>query len=144
MAIPKHLKHKPIYGIEEYAIIDGQYKNDTDVKGLSIGKAQWSNADFVPAVKVWRQPNGRWSRQSEETTITRALDMAMLVIKVLDNHYNGSVLDIMTSVYGSLKVEKLDTDQVLMTELNNYLDANRSDIQAHIKLLKDAINAYKE
>ena len=78
------------------------------------------------------------------TTITRALDMAMLVIKVLDNHYNGSVLDIMTSVYGSLKVEKLDTDQVLITELNNYLDANRSDIQAHIKLLKDAINAYKE
>lgn len=139
--IPTHLKHKPIYGIENYSKIDGQYKNKTDVVGLSLGKAQWSDADFVPAVKVWRRPNGRWSRQSEETTLTRALDMAMLVIKVLDNHYNGADFDIMTLGDCNLEVKKFDYEEI---ELNNYLDVNRSDIQAHIKLLKEAIQAYKD
>lgn len=139
--IPTHLKHKPIYGIENYGEIDGQYKNQTDAVGLSLGKAQWSDADFVPAVKVWRRPNGRWSRQSEEITLTRALDMAMLVIKVLDNHYNGADFDIMTLGDCNLEVKKFDYEEI---ELNNYLDVNRSDIQAHIKLLKEAIQAYKD
>ena len=143
--IPTHLKHKPIYGIENYSEIDGQYKNQTDAVGLSLGKAQWSDADFVPAVKVWRRPNGRWSRQSEETTLTRALDMAMLVIKVLDNHYNGADLDITASVHGNVEVKKFDYERKeLERELNNYLDVNRSDIQEHIKLLKEAIQAYKD
>lgn len=46
--IPTHLKHKPIYGIENYSEIDGQYKNNTDAVGLSLGKAQWSDAGFCP------------------------------------------------------------------------------------------------
>ena len=143
--IPTHLKHKPIYGIENYSEIDGQYKNNTDAVGLSLGKAQWSDADFVPAVEVWRRPNGRWSRQSEETTLTRVLDMAMLVIKVLDNHYNGADLGVTVEMRGSVEVKKFDYERKeLERELNNYLDVNRSDIQAHIKLLKEAIQAYKD
>lgn len=50
--IPDNLKHKPIYVIENYAAIDGHYKNDTDVKGISVGRAQWCTNEFVPSVKV--------------------------------------------------------------------------------------------
>lgn len=39
--IPHWLKHKPIYAIKSYEQADGFYKNDTDVIGLSLGKAQW-------------------------------------------------------------------------------------------------------
>ena len=52
--IPGWLKHKPIYAIKRYEQVDGFYKNDTDVIGLSLGKAQWCDNDFVPSVKVWR------------------------------------------------------------------------------------------
>lgn len=86
--IPTNLTHKPIYAINDYEKIDGNYKTNTDVVGISIGKAQWDENNFVPAVKVWRYKN-RWSRQSEETTVTRALDMATLVVNVLNKSYNN-------------------------------------------------------
>ena len=57
--IPTNLTHKPIYAINDYEKIDGNYKTNTDVVGVSIGKAQWDENNFVPAVKVWRYKN-RW------------------------------------------------------------------------------------
>ena len=92
------MKHKPIYAIKRYEKVDGFYKNDTDVIGLSLGKAQWSNETFVPSVKVWRDVktnnsnNYKISRQSEETTLTRALDLAMLVVRVYDSAANDKPL----------------------------------------------------
>jgi hypothetical protein len=40
--------------MEKYDTIDGTYKKDTDVIGLSVGRAQWDEDSFVPSVKVWR------------------------------------------------------------------------------------------
>lgn len=97
--IPGWLKHKPIYAIKRYEQVDGFYKNDTDVIGLSLGKAQWCDNDFVPSVKVWRdvkvKGTNRYkiSRQSEETTLTRALDLAMLVVRVYDGFVNHRHID---------------------------------------------------
>lgn len=145
MAIPTHLKHKPLYGIEDYSKIDGFHRNRSDVEGISLGKAQWCDSDsFVPSVKVWRRPNGRWSRQSEETTITRALDMATLVIKVLDYYHHGADMGICRSVLGNLEVEKIGTNKELFDELEKYLEENGEDIQEHLKLLEEAINQYEK
>lgn len=144
MAIPTHLKHKPLYGIEDYSKIDGIHRNHSDVEGISLGKAQWCDSgSFVPSVKVWRKPNGRWSRQSEETTITRALDMATLVIKVLNYYRGGADMSICCSVFGNLKVEKIDKNPELLYELEKYLEENKGDIQEHLKLLEEAINQYE-
>lgn len=61
LGVPTHLKHKPIFVLDDdYKSIDGNYKNDSDVVGLSLGKAQWTDKnEFVPSVKVWRRK--KWS-----------------------------------------------------------------------------------
>lgn len=140
MKIPDKLKHKPIYKIEDYAIVDKAYNHVTDVVGLSLGKAQWSS-DFVPSVKVWRY-NKRWSRQSEETTLTRALDMATLIIKVLNKHYNKTEISSIDTIYGSLEITE---DSRYIEELNEYLsrEDNRKYFNAHIEMLSKALDEYK-
>lgn len=143
-AIPTHLKHKPVYVIDDYAAVDGCYKRDTDVVGLSLGRAQWCGDDeFVPSVKVWRHGAKKWSRQSEETTLTRALDMAMMVVAVLDKHINGNAFRPVDSIYGSFEIT--DINSALQNDLVQYLtdEKNRKDIDTHIDILYDVITAYK-
>ena len=143
--IPDNLKHKPIYVIEDYANIDGQYKGEenTDVKGLSIGKAQWDSKEFVPSVKVWRKKK-RWSRQSEETTLTRVLDMATFTIKVLDKYYNEQDIESIDTVFGSVEIQ--ERNEELEKELKEYLqkEQNKKDLNTHIDILYQALNRYKE
>ena len=52
--IPRHLRHKPIYGMNRYETMDGVHKHNTDVVGMSVGKAQWCGDIFEPSVKIWR------------------------------------------------------------------------------------------
>lgn len=147
MGLPNNLKHKPIYIIEKYADIDGYYKNNTDVVGLSLGKAQWEQEKFIPSVKVWRKVNNRFSRQSEETTLTRALDMATLIIKVLDKHYNGKEIHSIDTVFDSVEITEAisNNQEKYISELNEFLNKSRNHqaLNAHIDVLFDAINAYK-
>lgn len=133
--IPTHLTHKPIYAINDYEKIDGNYKTNTDVVGISLGKAQWDKNNFVPAVKVWRYKN-RWSRQSEETTVTRALDMATLVVNVLNKSCNDVDFSPYSSVFGKVSIEQVSKNQDLVRELNEYLKEHKADIECHIELLK--------
>ena len=145
MSIPNYLKHKPIYVIENYANIDGQYKGEenTDVKGLSIGKAQWDSKEFVPSVKVWRKKK-RWSRQSEETTLTRALDMATFTIKVLDKYYNEQDIESIDTIFGSVEIQ--ERNEKIEIELKEYLqkEQNKKDLNSHIDILYQALKRYKE
>ena len=149
--IPTWLKHKPIYVIKRYDKVDGFYKNDTDVIGLSLGKAQWSKENFVPSVKVWRDVKNddtmqyRISRQSEETTLTRALDLALLVVRVYDSCANNKPIDneIIQTVFGNLTIETVGNDN-LIDELKSFLtEENLIDLKKHIEILKDAINNIK-
>lgn len=146
--IPNHLKHKPIYVLENYSPTDGHYKNDTDVVGLSLGKAQWCDSVFIPSVKVWRKNNSRWSRQSEETTLTRALDLATLIIKVIDSLENKKVIEPVHTIFGDSSIIEAENNNLLKQELIKYLTANNkmnlNDIKAHIEILYDAISKYKD
>lgn len=143
--VPNYLLHKPIYAINNYHRIDGHYKNDTDVYGISVGKAQWDDTKFIPSVKVFRKKNNRWSRQSEETTLTRAIDMAMLVIKTLDHVYNGKDMGKINSEFASLDIKKMTDNEELVNALNEYLnnEDNKCDIEAHIDRLEKALLSYR-
>lgn len=137
--VPMHLKHKPIYVINSYRAIDGRYRNNTDVVGLSLGRAQWANdGEFVPGVKVWRHVKNRWSRQSEETTLTRALDLASLVIQVIGKELYCLDLEEEVSMFGELEIEYVGNPDS-REELNQYLRSRQGDIEAHIAYLKKAI-----
>lgn len=143
--LPMHLKHKPIYALDDYADIDRSYQKPTDVTALSLGKAQWSAADeFVPSVKVWRRGDNGWSPQSEETTLTRALDLVMLVVKVVDALENNQSVEPIKTMYDTVEIREVDSEQ--KETLQAYLrdPDHLHDIQAHIDTLYAAIRHYKK
>lgn len=79
MAIPTHLKHKPVIAVQDYEKVDGRNAFHSDAKGLSLGLAQWNDRGKVDiSAKVWRHTSGKWSRQSEELPLHRVLDLAIL------------------------------------------------------------------
>lgn len=144
--IPNHLKHKPIYVLENYSPTDGQYKNKTDVIGLSLGRAQWCDSEFIPSVKVWRRKNNRWSRQSEETTLTRALDLATMVVKIVDAFEHNKEIEPIRTLYGSMNIEEVAENAYLKEGLTQFLKKqdNINDIKAHIDILYEALKTYKK
>ncbi|MGI6730502.1 MAG: DUF6530 family protein [Anaerovoracaceae bacterium] len=82
MKIPTTLKHKPVIVAENYGNIDGRNAYKTDVQGLSLGLAQWNDRGKVDvSAKVWRHTGEKWSRQSEEMPLHRALDLAIFICK---------------------------------------------------------------
>lgn len=75
---PHWLKHKPIVTV-------GYEKKDEahDAKYLSIGRSTWSPEDY--SAKVWRKSEtDRWSRQSEDLPLWRVLDLATLLVAVIN------------------------------------------------------------
>lgn len=86
MKAPEHLTHKPIVSVANYDKIDGQYAGDTDVRALSLGRAQYDSEDL--SLKVWRHTGKKWSRQSEELPIHRNIDLSILFVKALLEGYN--------------------------------------------------------
>jgi len=93
MKVPTHLKHEPVFGIEDYNKIDGIYAGrGSDAPCLSIGIAQWNQRGSQDiSVKVWRNngsetndyADGNWSRMSEELPIHRNLDLTILICEVM-------------------------------------------------------------
>lgn len=82
MRIPTTLKHKPVIVAENYGNVDGRKAYDSDAKGLSLGLAQWNERGKVDiSAKVWRHTGEKWSRQSEELPLHRALDLAILICR---------------------------------------------------------------
>jgi hypothetical protein len=82
MKIPTFLKHKPVIVSENYENVDGRYAYNSDAKGLSLGLAQWNDRGKVDiSAKVWRYTGEKWSRQSEEMPLHRAIDLAILVCR---------------------------------------------------------------
>ena len=97
-------------------------------------------------LRFGEEKNGRWSRQSEETTLTRALDLATMVIKIVDSLGNNKKIEPIRTLRGSLKIEEVANAKYLKNSLNEYLKQqdNINDIKAHIDLLYDALRVYKK
>ncbi len=141
--VPEYLKHKPIYAINNYDEVDGNYRDNTDVYGISLGKAQWTSAEeFVPSLKVWRKPNDKWSRQSEETTITRAFDLAMLAVKVLGYECKKKDISNYSTPFGEIEISKTGVAPKYIEELSKYMKEHQKDLEAHLQMLKEAVDSY--
>ena len=82
-SFPTNLKHQPIIGVNDYDKVDGKYAGATDAKAITLGNAQWDRNDI--SAKVWRKEESKWSRQSEELPLHRVLDLAILIVSVLND-----------------------------------------------------------
>lgn len=73
---PHGLKHKPVFLIP-YAQYDGPYAGATDCLFLSLGWAQYDPR--AASLKALRYTGSKWSRQSEEIPLHRAVDLVILL-----------------------------------------------------------------
>lgn len=125
--VPNNLKHKPIYEINNYNLIDGQYAGESDAVGLSIGLAQWNERGRMDiSAKVWRHTGdqskgyegGKWSRQSEELPLHRVLDLAIFICKtkqIINDKKEGGTIQIQG---GEMKIEKAYDNDCIVEDLN--------------------------
>jgi hypothetical protein len=72
LRLPTDLGHQPLRAVP-YVAHDGKWAGDTDAQYLSVGRAQWGQQDL--SAKVFRHVDTRWSRQSEELPVHRAIDL---------------------------------------------------------------------
>ncbi|CAM1346782.1 DUF6530 family protein [Tenacibaculum insulae] len=135
MKTPKKLKHKPIVSVNDYDKIDGKYKNNTDAKALSLGKAQYDNNEI--SLKIWRNVNSKWSRQSEELPLHRNLDLTILLLDVLNNIKDGKYnLDNFKTEINSEEFNKIE-------EYYNKAE-NKLEIDSRIESIWNKINELKK
>ncbi len=92
--VPTHLTHKPIVAVD-YEHIDNS-AGTGDAKSLSVGEATWNgkygkekDLDYSAKIfrKLWSYDN--WSRQSEELPLWRVIDLATLVIAIINDKPSG-------------------------------------------------------
>lgn len=70
--------------------------------------------------------------------------MATLVISVLNKYYNEKDFSPINSVFGSLEIDDMYADSIIVEEFNAFLVENKADINEHIKLLFNALASYYE
>lgn len=91
---PTHLKHKPIFMLP-YEPFDGRYSGRTDALYLSIGLAQYRDEENTNelSAKVWRMPDDKWSRMSEEVPLHRLADLCILLTKTFYQSHQSRATD---------------------------------------------------
>jgi hypothetical protein len=132
MKAPTHLKHKPIIAVNDYDKVDSIYANNTDVKALSIGQAQYDDNDL--SVKIWRHTGEKWSRQSEEMPLHRALDLSILAIAAIlaDTKSNYSL--------SNLREEIVDENRV--AEIRDYFKQHENMLRPRLEELRKILNTF--
>jgi len=132
MTVPTNLNHKPIIAIDNYDRIDGQYANDTDAMALSIGVAQWDENDI--SAKVFRQPNGRWSPQSEELPPHRVIDLCTLIIASFIRNEGLPITNLNEAVIDDENLHRIE----------EYYQRNREVLLPKIQELGRIINLFNQ
>lgn len=84
---PWWLTHKPIVTVP----YEDKDANAGDAKFLSIGHATWNSEDYSAKVWRWSEDGERWSRQSEELPLWRVLDLATLLVAVINGKQSNLV-----------------------------------------------------
>ncbi|MDB5133782.1 MAG: hypothetical protein JWP37_385 [Mucilaginibacter sp.] len=126
MNVPEHLQHKPIIAVNDYDKKDGIYAPNSDAKALSIGQAQYDEDQI--SVKVFRHTGNKWSRQSEELPIHRALDLTILIISGIFSDPTSY------STRSSLKEQIIAPDR--LPEISDYYKSNKKQLQPRLEEIK--------
>lgn len=132
MNSPKHLGHKPIISVNDYDKIDAQYKNNTDVKALSIGTAQYDFDEI--SLKVWRHTGIKWSRQNEELPLHRNIDLNILLI--------ASLLKDTSSDYPNSNLREEIDDSSKVKLIQDYYKSHENFLRPRLEELQEKLNQF--
>lgn len=82
---PSWLSHKPIITVD----YENKDADAGDAKFMSIGHATWDAEDYSAKIWRWAYNGERWSRQSEEIPLWRVLDLATLLVSVINQKHSS-------------------------------------------------------
>jgi hypothetical protein len=135
---PMHLKHRPIFMVP-YEAFDGPYQS-TDAKYLSVGLAQWRNANDPDAVssKVWRHTDEKWSRLSEEIPLHRLVDLCSLTAQSV---FGISEESTVTLPPGSFEGQMHAMAARQLEPFPLSFSEQRDRLKARLRTLRDVLNA---
>jgi hypothetical protein len=132
MESPKNLHHQPIISVNDYDKIDALYANNTDVRALSIGKAQYDVNQI--SLKVWRHTDTKWSRQSEELPIHRNLDLSILFLAALQTDVE--------SEYSKSNLREVIDDADGVQVIKNYYAEHKIFLKPRLEHLKQLLDNF--
>ena len=140
---PTWLKHQPMF-LLPYAPFDGPYANHTDAKYLSIGRAQWrtpTNDPHALSAKVWRYPDNKWSRMSEEIPLHRLADLCTLMtISLFQQHQTRAVAPTVLLPAGTLDNQQQDIELRRLHEFPEPQDYGEELTKRRLRVLRDQLN----
>jgi hypothetical protein len=157
VALPQHLDHKPVYALP-YEIFDGIYSQDTDLRYISIGIAQYDQ-DKV-SIKTMRHTGGRWTRQAEELPLHRPIDMTLfLAMAIFDsqngvvNIQNGTFSEYAPNPSGHYVSTRIQNSEILITQeqrsygemasYDNFINNTGGLLKDRLNKLRDVLNDLK-
>ncbi len=139
---PTHLKHKPIF-MMPYEPFDGSYSGETDALYLSVGLAQYRDGDDTSelSAKVWRMPEDKWSRMSEEIPLHRLIDLCILVTKTFyQNHTSKATQSVAVMASGTFENQKQPLELRRMSDVPQAF-SNEEDgrVKARLRRLQEEL-----
>lgn len=142
---PTYLKHKPIF-MMPYEPFDGPYAGagNTDALYLSVGLAQWRDEENTSelSAKVWRMPDDKWSRMSEEIPLHRLIDLCILLTKTFYQSHNSTAVDsIAIMASGTFDNQKEQLDLRRMSDVPEAFESEKSHLKERLKKLRDELIA---
>lgn len=139
---PMHLKHRPIFMVP-YEPFDGAYSGDTDALYLSLGLAQWreDDATWELSAKVWRMPEEKWSRLSEEIPFHRLVDLCVLLAKTFYQSHSTTAVDPVAVIAPGTFEHQTEELQLrrLVSVPSEFFDEENSRIKARLRCLRDEL-----
>jgi hypothetical protein len=123
----------------------GPYAGKTDAKYLSIGLAQWRNDENDPnalSAKVWRCPDEKWSRMSEEIPLHRLADLCTLLVKTFyQDHPTNAVTPTAVIDAGTFENQSEKIELRRMNGVPEGFAKENERIKERLRKLRNELNA---
>jgi len=132
--LPQNLGHKPIFAMPYEKF---ERTEESDVKYISVGFAQWENDNYDLSLKLMRHTGDQWSPQAEELPPNRLIDAAIFLSKVIFDEKSERVeieREVFTNQHGALSIQK----EELSADLNRKFRESKNVL---LPTLKKRINS---
>lgn len=142
--LPQHLSHKPIYALP-YQEFDGYYVGETDMRYISVGIAQYDENEV--SLKTFRHVGEKWTRQSEELPLHRAVDAVHFLVKTLYASADGNI-NIPAGTFHNqtdeMVITREDRSYGQLATFNKYLDDRSPLLTERVNALYKTLKQLKE
>lgn len=142
--LPQNLAHKPVYALP-YEYFDGFYAGETDARFISVGLAQYDKNEV--SVKIFRHTGEKWTRQSEELPLHRAIDAVIFATKTIWGTSDGNAVfeaDTFENQVEPLEISRENRTSRELTKFHKFLSENEDLLKSRLNALYNLLNELKE